>query len=170
MPQPLIQLNAKWFQKSSPSSNQNIIEYDSNNTFSFICTGQKVQDAWKQNVKAGRVLEYSCKLKVQEGVGRTAGSSRRNRVIMNHTSFLDCFWSCRDLYYEFRVSSYSHTAFFFLIQYLTVSRTLRGKAAKSEGREYEGGMRITFKYARKGAVSTEVESRTGKKKKKGKKI
>lgn len=135
--------------------------------FSFICTGQKVQDAWKQHVKAERVSEYSCKLKVlYEGVGRTAGSSRRNRVTMNHISFLDCFWSSRDLYYEFRVSSYSPTALFFLIQYLTVSRILHGKAAKSEGREYEGGMRITFRYAKKGSVSTEVESRTGEKERK----
>lgn len=123
-----------------------------------------MQDAWQQHVEAGRAFQYSCKLQVQEGVWGTAGSSRRNRDIMNHTSFLGCFWSSRALYYEFRVSPYSPTAFF-LIQYLTVSRTLHRKPAKSEGREYEGGMRITFKYAKKGAVSTEVEARTLKKKK-----
>lgn len=114
----------------------------------------------------GRVLGYSCKLKVHEGAGRTAGSSRRNRAIMNPTSFLNCFWSSRDLYYKFWVSSYSPTAFFFLIKYLTISRSLHGKAAKSEGREYEGDMRITFKYAKKGSVSTEEESRIGEKERK----
>lgn len=58
---------------------------------------------------------------------------------------------------------------FFLIQYLTISRTLCRKTAKPEGREYEEGMIIILKYAKngakKGAVSTEVESRTKKKKK-----
>lgn len=94
----------------------------------------------------------SVQLQVQKGVGRTAGSARRNRDTMNYTSFLGCFWSSR-------VSPYSPTAFF-LIQYLTISRTVCEKTAKSERREYEEGMRFTFKYAKKGAASTEVKDKT----------
>lgn len=52
-----------------------------------------------------------------------------------------------------------------MTQYLTVLRTLCGKTAKSEGREDEGGVKITFKYAKKGAVSIEVEARIEKKNK-----
>jgi len=111
--------------------------------------------------KSLSILLQTGKMQVQEGVGRTAGSSRRVRDTMNHTSFLGCFRSSRALYFEFRVSSYSPTAFF-LIQYFTVLRSLCRKIVKSEGRQYEGGMRITFKYAKKGAVSTEMRARTEK--------